>query len=291
MAKSKSSARKNPGRGPWPEAPPGSPRTGGRKSPARGGDFRPARAWLYGVHAVLAALANPKRRCHRLLVTFEAGRTLRSRIEEIRAGGADGGGATLPVPEVVTREKIGGLVDAGAVHQGVALLADPPPEAAIEDVCRVASALDAALVVVLDRVSDPRNVGAVLRSAAAFDAAAVIIPRRGAPPAAGALAKAASGALELVPLVRVTNLARALDVLKGCGFWCAGLEARAPRTLAEAGLRAKVALVLGSEGKGLRRLVRERCDLLIRLPVSDRVESLNVSAAAAIALYELARAR
>ena len=147
-------------------------------------------------------------------------------------------------------------------------------------------------MVVLDQVTDPRNVGAILRSAAAFGAAAVVLPERHGAETTAALARTASGALETVALARVTNVARALETLKGAGFWCVALAADAPTALAELDLGGRVSLVLGSEGAGLRRLVAETCDLHARLPISgDEVESLNVSVAAAIAMYEVARRR
>jgi 23S rRNA (guanosine2251-2'-O)-methyltransferase len=189
--------------------------------------------------------------------------------------------------QIVDRREIERLLPAGAVHQGVALLADPPPEPDIEDV--LSAAADRATLVVLDQATDPRNIGAVLRAAAAFDAAAVIMPERHAPGSTGVLAKAASGALETVPLVRVTNLARALERLKEAGFWCVGLDGDGTVTIAEADLAGRLALVLGAEGAGLRRLTREHCDLVVRIPISQRIESLNLATAAAIALYEVAR--
>ena len=238
--------------------------------------------WHYGVHAVLAALANPRRRCRRILVATRSGHDLEARV-------AAAAGADRPPAEVRDRRDIERLLPPGAVHQGVALLADPLPEPRLEAVCR--DAAQESVVVILDQATDPRNVGAVLRSAAAFGAVAVVVQRRHAPEITGALAKAASGAVETVPLVRVTNLARAMEDLKEWGFWCVGLDAGARHSIAEAGLSGRVALVLGSEGEGLRRLTRERCDRLVRVPITGAVESLNLSNAAAIALYELARGR
>ena len=246
--------------------------------------------WLYGVHAALAALANPRRQIERLVLTEDAGRALRPRIEKITAARAGDGARPLPTPEIKSRQEIEGIIGKGAVHQGIALLARPLPDVFLDDILDATEGTEA-VVVVLDQVTDPQNVGAILRSAAAFGARAVIVPGRGAPRPTGALAKAASGALEFVPLIEVTNLSTALDALKARGFWCAGLDSTASQSLGEADLSGRLALVLGSEGKGLRRLVGERCDLLVRLPITDRVESLNVSAAAAIALYELARGR
>jgi len=232
--------------------------------------------WLFGLHAVGAALANPARRCHRLLATRQG--------EEGLGDAPAGHGLKV---QIVDRREIDRLLPEGAVHQGVALLADPPPEADIEDI--LAAAGERSTLVVLDQATDPRNIGAVLRAAAAFDAAAVIMPERHAPATTGTLAKAASGALETVPLVRITNLARALERIKGAGFWCVGLDGDGASTLAEADLSGRLALVLGAEGTGLRRLTREHCDLVVRIPISARIESLNLATAAAIALYEVVR--
>ncbi|MEE9140726.1 MAG: 23S rRNA (guanosine(2251)-2'-O)-methyltransferase RlmB [Alphaproteobacteria bacterium] len=242
--------------------------------------------WLFGIHAVLAAIVNPRRRCRRLLVTAEARQPLEARLSEL-----SGACPEIPRPAVTTREAIAALLPPGTVHQGVALEADPLPEPTVAEVLRAAAGRKHARVVVLDRVTDPHNVGAILRSAAAFGALAVIVTERHAPGETGTLAKSASGALDLIPLVRAKNLVRTLKEFKEAGFWCAGLDARAERPLAMAGLSGRVVLVLGAEDKGLRRLTRETCDLLVSLPMGEAVESLNVSVAAAIALYELARSQ
>lgn len=254
-----------------------------RAQTAAGRTPRPTGLWLYGSHAVVAALANARRHCRRLLVTEEAGRQLADTLTALAE-------RRLPVAEPVVRAELDALLPPGAVHQGMALQVEPLTAVTIEDVAGEAKRRERAVVVVLDQVTDPHNVGAVLRSAAAFGALAVIVPDRHAPEETGALAKAASGALERMPLVRVVNVVRALGDLKAAGFWVAGLAADGPQTLAGAGLSGKVALVLGSEGDGLRRLTREHCDLMVRLPMSGDVESLNVSNAAAVSLYELARA-
>jgi 23S rRNA (guanosine2251-2'-O)-methyltransferase len=243
--------------------------------------------WLYGRHAVAAALANPQRRWRRLAVL--AGHegdaaALLAAARATRSGREEG-------LHVLDHAGLAALLPAGAVHQGLALEVEPLAEPSLDTVLRqLGDPPDRTVMLVLDRVSDPQNLGAVLRSAAAFGAAAVVVPARGAPPASGALAKAASGALEHVPLVRVVNLARALDRLKRAGFWICGLDAVATEPLARFDLGRRVALVLGSEGGGMRRLVRERCDFLARLPTRPAQPTLNVSNAAAIALYELARA-
>ena len=232
--------------------------------------------WLHGLHSVIAALENPARRLRRLLLTQEAHKDLSARLP-----------APWRVqPEVAERAHFAAFLPEDSVHQGAALLVEPLEQLDIHD------AIDAGSgpILVLDQVTDPRNVGAMLRSAAAFGASAVVMQDRHAPPETGTLARAASGALELVPMIRVVNLARALEELKKNGLWVVGLDGTAPTTLAQAGLAGRrVALVLGAEGEGMRRLTRENCDELARLPISERMESLNVSAAAAVALYELGR--
>lgn len=249
----------------------------------QGGLDTAAERWVYGRHAVAAALANPERRWHRLLA-------LAAQAEEAHALAAgavatrQGSGEPVRVAE---HDAFAALLPQGAVHQGLALEVEPLEEADLDDVLRAASG--PAILLALDRVGDPHNVGAVLRSASAFGAAAVIVTRRGTPPLGGALAKAASGALERVPLVPVVNLVRTLERLKEAGFWVCGLAEDAAETLATLDLGGRIVLVLGAEGSGLRRLVRERCDHLARLPTRPVQPTLNVSNAAAVALYELTR--
>lgn len=231
--------------------------------------------WLYGTHPVAAALANPSRRLRQLLLTEEAEAAI---------------AAHLPKPwaiphERVERTRLDQILGRDVVHQGAALQADPlaaPP---------LAEALKRpGPVLVLDQVADPRNVGAILRSAQAFGAAMVIAQERNAPEETGALAKAASGALERIPLLRTVNIARALIALRAANIWVMGLAADAPARLAGAALTGRrVALVLGSEDDGLRRLTRETCDELVALAMPGGMESLNVSVAAAVALYEVTR--
>lgn len=286
--------RKPPrGRDRAPSRPPrGAPRGAqGRKSPGRRPPAEAGEAgiWLYGSHAVRAALANPRRRCLRLLATAEAEKRLVPALP-------DGEKSQKPVHstpaiETVARERIDQILPVGAVHQGLALLAEPLPQPAIQELLAASRGTEESgrrrVVVILDQVTDPQNTGAVLRSAAAFGAAALITTRRHAAPESGALAKAASGALEHVPYIQVGNLARALEALKSAGFWCLGLSGDAESTLAAADPGGPLALVLGAEGGGLRRLTAEACDIMARLPTRGPIDALNVSNAAAVALYEL----
>jgi 23S rRNA (guanosine2251-2'-O)-methyltransferase len=240
--------------------------------------------WLYGRHAVAAALINPRRRWRRLAVLAGQEEEAAALLAAARAEHRGTGEPLL----VLDRAGFARLLVPGAVHQGWALDAEPLAPADLDEVLEAAQAsAGRSVVVLLDQVSDPHNVGAVLRSAAAFGAAAVIVAEHGMPPVTAALAKAASGALEIVPLIRAVNLSRTLDRLKERGYWCCGLDESAPSLLASLDLGPRVALVLGSEGGGLRRLVREHCDYLARLPTRPELPSLNVSNAAAVALYEL----
>ena len=250
---------------------------------------RPRRERLYGAHAVAAALANPSRRCHRLIATKEGAALIAERTD-VRALPL-AARALLDAPQIVSRQDIAALLPDGAVHQGIVLETAPLPAVDLASACRggAQGANGARTVVVLDQVTDPHNVGAILRSAAAFAVAAVVVQDRHSPQGAGALAKAASGALETVPLARVVNIARALIVLKELGFWCLGLDPDAQEPIGAVPVKAPLALVLGAEGQGMRRLTRERCDLTASIPLPGAMASLNVSNAAAIALYEVAR--
>jgi len=232
--------------------------------------------WLFGRHAVLAALANPDRRIERLFATREMAERHAAEI-----GKTD--------KAIVSREDLNQRLPTGAVHQGIAALVAPLEEPGLEDV--LARCGDNALVLVLDQVSDPHNVGAILRSAAAFGAAGVIVTDRHTPSDTGTLAKAASGALEVVPLMRAVNLARTLDLLKEAGFWTYGLAESGDARLGDLDLKGRTCIVLGAEGEGLRRLTAEKCDRLVTIPTSDALSALNVSNAAAVAAYEWARQR
>lgn len=223
---------------------------------------------LYGWHTVAAALGNPKRSFKRLLLTENAARRLSEENIEPR-----------PAPEIVRPGDIDRLLSPDAVHQGLYAEVEPLDAPDIRDLRRDG------IVLVLDQVTDPHNVGAILRSAAAFAATAIVTTARHSPEVTGVLAKAASGALELVPFVTIPNLARGIEELKTYGFLTVGLDSAGSSSLSEVPLRAPLALVLGAEGKGLRQLTRSTCDHVARLDLPGDIKSLNVSNAAALALY------
>jgi 23S rRNA (guanosine2251-2'-O)-methyltransferase len=229
---------------------------------------RPEVLWIYGLHPAIAALANRRRKILKIVGTPNA----LARLAEA--------GATLPLtPEEVAPRQLDHLIGGDAVHQGIAL------EVAPLDPLEIKALKNARLVVVLDQVTDPHNVGAVMRSALAFGADAIITTRRHAPAETGVLAKAASGALDRLTVVEVQNLARALEELREIGFTLIGLDSEAEATIEDAMTGERVALVLGAEGKGLRRLTRDTCDAVAKLSMPGPLASLNVSNAAVLALY------
>ena len=242
-------------------------RRGHRPSQAPAGRPR-----FWGRHAVTAALANPNRTVRKLWGTREALASL----------------DLPPVLPVVYADvaDLGRMVPADAPHQGLVIEVDPLEEIWLGDLLEQGRD-DRRPLVILDQVTDPHNVGAVLRSAAAFDALGIVTQDRHAPPESGALARSASGALETVPWVRVVNLARALDEISEADFWRVGLTGHANQTLGEVIGDARIAIVLGAEGEGMRQNTEAHCDQLAKLPISPKVESLNVSNAAAIALYAI----
>ena len=228
---------------------------------------------FYGRHAVIAALANPNRVVRKIWGTRDALNAL----------------DLPPVLPIVYADvaDLGRMVPSDAPHQGIVAEVEPLDDVWLGDALE-AGQDDRRPVLVLDQVTDPHNVGAILRSAAAFDALCIVTQDRHAPPESGVLARSASGALEIVPWVRVVNLARALDEIAEAGYWRIGLDGEADTNLGDAIGESRVALVLGAEGEGLRHNSMAHCDILAKLPISPRMESLNVSNAAAIALYAAA---
>ena len=256
------------------------PRGGGSPEHAAGSGHRRRlddvqAEWLWGFHTVTAALDNPLRAApKRLLATADRAKPLQSRAE------------MAPIVEIVDAHIISQLLPQGAAHQGVALRIPLLEPTALEDL-----AAGSSFLVMLDQVTDPQNVGAIFRSAAAFGAGGVIVQDRHAPALTGALAKAAAGAIDKIPHARETNLSRALEQLEALGWRAVGLDGEADEPLHTVLDGSKTVLVLGAEGEGLRRLVREHCDAIAHIPMPGGFESLNVSAAAAVAMYEVSRRR
>ncbi len=278
---------KSPPKDRKPKPPHGKPPHGQNRAPGQNRSPRPENSrerpgkkqenWIYGLHAIEAALANPRRNLHRAVLTARAAEALGPKLAgRVRVEPAD-------------IEAIARLLPPGAVHQGAALSCDPLPTRDLDEVLAEQKE-GRRIVLVLDQLSDPHNVGAILRTAAAFGVSAVVVQDRHAPPQSGALTKAASGAMEIVPYVEVVNIARALDKLGEAGFWRIALVGDGQEPIAKAAAQGDIALVVGSEGDGIRRLVREHCDTAAFIPIDKAMESLNVSNAAAIALYEIRRA-
>lgn len=232
--------------------------------------------WLYGLHAVRGALSNPKRFVRRAVLTKRAaeeiGPKLLNRVKH----------------EITDLHGVSRILPDGAVHQGVAVLCEPLSRLELDAVLQSAGD-KRRIVLVLDQITDPHNAGAIMRTAAAFGVTAIVVQDRHSPPESGVLAKAASGALDLVPIVHVVNIARTLEDLGKADFWRVALASDGESPLKDVAGTTDIALVLGSEGGGIRRLVRERCDVAAYIAIQTAIESLNVSNAAAIALYELRR--
>lgn len=256
-----------------------------RSPPARefSRESRLERPGLYGVHAVSAAWLNEDRKIQALYVCDQALDSLKPAMEEARRKGIARPDATL-----VDRKKLEFLLPAGAVHQGLAIVSAPLPETGLRDLLIQGEEREKSLILILDQITDPHNVGAILRSACAFGATGVIMQRRHAPELTGALAKAACGALEHVPVAFETNISRSIEELQEAGYHVYGLDERGEKSIGDVKFSGRVALVLGAEGPGLRHLVKERCDMLVRLPMEGPMPSVNVSNAAAIALYVMA---
>lgn len=258
-----------PGRGPG-RAPNRGPGRASGRPPRRGGDSGAGdgAVILYGWHTVTMALANPQRRIRKLFLTENAARRL-----------ADDKIDTRVAPELVRPDEIDRRLGPDAVHQGLLAEVEPLESPDLDTLPQDG------IVLVLDQITDPHNVGAILRSAAAFAVKAIVTTARHSPEATGVLAKSASGALELVPIVTVTNLARALNELNDQGFMTVGLDSEGSENISAVPLRQPLALVLGAEGQGLRRLTRDTCSVVARLDMPGQIKSLNVSNAAVLALY------
>lgn len=241
---------------------------------------------LFGYHAVREAWLNPERNISALFLTPQAAKGFESDLHSARKQGLK-----RPDPAQIDKKDLDYLLPRGAVHQGIAMKCAPLPKLFLQDLTIKSESQDRSLVLVLDQVTDPHNVGAIIRSACAFGVSGIIMQSKHAPELNGHLAKAACGAVEHVPVIYETNLSRALDNLKQEGFFAYGLDERGKQTVSELATNDppnKLALVLGAEGPGIRKLVKEHCDELIRLPMSGPIPSLNVSNAAAVALFALA---
>ncbi len=254
------------------------------KKPLLEPTYKPAgeNVLVWGLHAARAAFLNPDRRITRLWLT-EAGQklfehTIAEAKEEL---------LKRPDPKKTERGELDKITPPNSVHQGIVIETMPLPDPGLQSV--ISADPPPSLILMLDQVTDPHNVGAILRSTAAFGAGALVLTERNAPATTGVLAKSASGALEVTPMIHVVNLARALDELREAGYWCIGLAEEGEKTLSELDLSGRTVLVLGAEGEGLRHLTRQKCDELARLPTQGPIGSLNVSNAAAVALYEVRR--
>lgn len=236
---------------------------------------------LYGRHPVTAAIANDKRQINKILCTAENADEIRKLCTRYNRNNG--------IISIVDRKEIDRILPREAVHQGLAAYVKELEDYTLEDICILSDQQPDCHVLILDQVTDPQNIGAIIRSCVAFNTLALIMQDKNSPAETGAMAKASAGMVEHLPICRVTNLSRAIEQLKTAGFWTVGMDGYAETTIDRLKKGGKTAIIMGSEGKGMRRLVEEACDITVRLPISEKVESLNVSTAAAIALYEISK--
>lgn len=233
--------------------------------------------WIYGIHAVRAVLKNPQRKILKIMLTRDSEIVIEDK-------------KLLSKLHVIEKESFASMFG-NAIHQGCAVLAENLPEYALKDLAE--NDTDNRPFLFLDQVQDPQNIGSILRAAAVFGARAIVMTEKNSPKISSAIAKTASGALEIVPFVRIVNMMQAINFLKNKGFWCIGLDERANKHLHEIPMKKndKYVFVIGSEGNGMRRLTREGCDFLVKLPEFGKFSTLNAAQAATVSLYEIMRHR
>ncbi len=229
---------------------------------------------IYGRHAVISALQNPHRKIYKIFCTKENAEELIKINPKFN----------ITISE---RKEIDKLLPPDSVHQGFAILCAPLDTYSLEEIIELSEQQKKCHLLILDQVTDPQNIGAIIRSCAAFNSLALIMQDKNSPTETGAMAKASAGTIEYLPICRVTNISRAIEQLKEVGFWIIGMDGYAQTTIDKMNKSGKTAIIMGSEGKGMRRLIEESCDSTVKLPMNEKVESLNVATAAAIALYEI----
>lgn len=258
---------------------------GGKHSQGKGSSKKPAKQLkvkidLFGAHAVTEAWINPKRHIHGLYITDSALDGFDDALKK-----AHDRGLKRPAPQVVDKSVLDHATNPGSVHQGIGLSCQNLEETDIHDIVRLEDDKDRSVLIMLDQVTDPHNVGAIIRSACVFGAAGMIMQRKHAPELTGVLAKTACGGVEHLPVAYETNLTRSIEALQNAGYFAVGLDERGEQPISQLQDYPKLVLVMGAEGAGLRRLVKEQCDVLSQLPTAGPISSLNVSNAAAVALY------
>lgn len=234
---------------------------------------------LYGRHPVFAAISNPKRQINKIVITADNAEEIKNIC--IKCGRA------LNIVNIVDRKEIDKILPSDAVHQGFAMYCQELEGYTIDEICLLSKNEKSCHVLILDQVTDPQNIGAIIRSCVAFNTLALIMQDKNSPQETGSMAKASAGMIEHLPIVRVTNLSRAIEQLKKHDFWIIGMDGYAKNDIGELKKGGKTAIVMGSEGKGMRRLVENSCDITVKLPLNTKVESLNVATATAITLYEI----